>query len=119
MSDYRLEYRIVPLSSSNLSYPSIHEIWTEHIMPWQKTLYVPDTLPGHQYPNPSPSPRSRPMNRAEPPSTLPQNGKGMHLVTDVVVRECAEGLRGVETGIFMLHCMHTSAGLTVSRRGVV
>ncbi|GFZ46095.1 hypothetical protein JCM24511_04341 [Saitozyma sp. JCM 24511] len=46
--------------------------------------------------------------------TLPQNGKGMHLVTDVVVRECAEGLRGVETGIFMLHCMHTSAGLTHS-----
>lgn len=30
------------------------------------------------------------------------------------MRECQEGLKGVDVGIFMLHCMHTSAGLTVS-----
>jgi hypothetical protein len=40
----------------------------------------------------------------------------MHLVTNDVIRECQEGLKGVEIGIFMLHCMHTSAGLTVSKR---
>lgn len=38
----------------------------------------------------------------------------MHLVTSHVVRECQEGLSKVDVGIFMLHCMHTSAGLTVS-----
>jgi thiamine phosphate synthase YjbQ (UPF0047 family) len=47
-------------------------------------------------------------------SALPQNGKGMHLVTSQVVRECEEGLKGVDIGIFTLHCLHTSAGLTVS-----
>jgi thiamine phosphate synthase YjbQ (UPF0047 family) len=47
-------------------------------------------------------------------STLTQNGKGLHLVTSEVLRACEEGLKGVDVGIFMLHCMHTSAGLTVS-----
>ncbi|KAI9638266.1 uncharacterized protein MKK02DRAFT_22234 [Dioszegia hungarica] len=46
--------------------------------------------------------------------TLTQNGKGLHLVTSEVVRACEEGLKGVDVGIFMLHCMHTSAGLTVN-----
>lgn len=40
----------------------------------------------------------------------------MHLVTDVVMRECQEGLKNVNIGIFMLACLHTSAGLTVSLR---
>lgn len=46
-------------------------------------------------------------------STLPSNTKGMHLVTDAVVRECQEGLKNVDVGIFTLCCLHTSAGLTV------
>ncbi|KLT41654.1 hypothetical protein CC85DRAFT_328912 [Cutaneotrichosporon oleaginosum] len=45
---------------------------------------------------------------------LPYQTKGMHLVTREVVRECEEGLRGVDVGIFTLNCMHTSAGLTVN-----
>ncbi|BEI90400.1 uncharacterized protein CcaverHIS019_0304700 [Cutaneotrichosporon cavernicola] len=45
---------------------------------------------------------------------LPHYTKGMHLVTRDVVRECEEGLRGVEVGIFTLNCLHTSAGLTVN-----
>ena len=48
--------------------------------------------------------------------TLPPHTKGMHLVTDAVLRECQEGLRGVDIGIFTLNCLHTSAGLTVCRR---
>jgi thiamine phosphate synthase YjbQ (UPF0047 family) len=39
----------------------------------------------------------------------------MHLITDIVVRECQEGLKGVEIGTFTLCCLHTSAGLTVSQ----
>jgi thiamine phosphate synthase YjbQ (UPF0047 family) len=46
--------------------------------------------------------------------TLPPHTKGMHLVTDAVLRECQEGLRNVDIGIFTLNCLHTSAGLTVS-----
>ncbi|WVN88431.1 secondary thiamine-phosphate synthase enzyme [Cryptococcus depauperatus CBS 7841] len=46
--------------------------------------------------------------------SLPPNTKGMHLVTDFVVRECQEGLRNVNVGIFTLHCLHTSAGLTLN-----
>lgn len=38
----------------------------------------------------------------------------MHLVTDVVLRECQEGLRNVDIGILTLCSQHTSAGLTVS-----
>ena len=45
--------------------------------------------------------------------TLPPHTKGMHLVTDAVLRECQEGLKGVDIGIFTLNCLHTSAGLTV------
>lgn len=37
----------------------------------------------------------------------------MHLITDVVVKECQEGLRNVDIGVFTLCCLHTSAGLTV------
>jgi thiamine phosphate synthase YjbQ (UPF0047 family) len=47
--------------------------------------------------------------------TLPAHTKGMHLVTDAVLRECQEGLKGVDIGIFTLNCLHTSAGLTVRR----
>jgi thiamine phosphate synthase YjbQ (UPF0047 family) len=47
--------------------------------------------------------------------TLPPHTKGMHLVTDAVLRECQEGLRNVDIGIFTLNCLHTSAGLTVRR----
>lgn len=47
--------------------------------------------------------------------TLPPHTKGMHLVTDAVLRECQEGLKGVDIGIFTLNCLHTSAGLTVCR----
>ena len=46
--------------------------------------------------------------------TLPPHTKGMHLVTEAVLRECQEGLRGIDIGIFTLNCLHTSAGLTVS-----
>ena len=46
--------------------------------------------------------------------TLPAHTKGMHLVTDAVLRECQEGLKGIDVGIFTLNCLHTSAGLTVS-----
>lgn len=46
--------------------------------------------------------------------TLPPHTKGMHLVTDAVLRECQEGLKNVDIGIFTLNCLHTSAGLTVS-----
>lgn len=52
-------------------------------------------------------------HRTHAPSSLPSNGKGMHLVTDVVVRECQEGLKNVDIGVFTLCCLHTSAGLTV------
>ncbi len=72
-------------------------------MPWQKTLQVILTLPSYRL-----------VNDVLMDSFLPQNGKGLHLVTSEVVRECQEGLKGVDVGIFMLHCMHTSAGLTVS-----
>ncbi|KAK1924821.1 hypothetical protein DB88DRAFT_437843 [Papiliotrema laurentii] len=46
--------------------------------------------------------------------SLPPKGKGMHLITDIVVRECQEGLKGVEIGTFTLCCLHTSAGLTIN-----
>ncbi|WVW84069.1 secondary thiamine-phosphate synthase enzyme [Kwoniella bestiolae CBS 10118] len=46
--------------------------------------------------------------------TLPAHTKGMHLVTSHVLKECEEGLKGVDIGIFTLHCLHTSAGLTVN-----
>lgn len=45
--------------------------------------------------------------------TLPPHKKGMHLVTEAVLRECQEGLKGIDVGIFTLNCLHTSAGLTV------
>ncbi|RXK39509.1 secondary thiamine-phosphate synthase enzyme [Tremella mesenterica] len=38
----------------------------------------------------------------------------MHLITDVILRECAQGLKDVSVGIFTLNCLHTSAGLTVN-----
>lgn len=76
-------------------------------MPWQKTLCVCSPL-HHVYSL---------VRRLTTDSTLPQNGKGLHLVTSQVVRECQEGLSKVDVGIFMLHCMHTSAGLTVSLFG--
>lgn len=59
---------------------------TIHIMPWQKRF------------------------------TLPPHTKGMHLVTDAVLREIQEGLKSVDIGIFTLNCLHTSAGLTVCLR---
>ncbi|WRT66505.1 uncharacterized protein IL334_003464 [Kwoniella shivajii] len=46
--------------------------------------------------------------------TLPEHTKGMHLVTKEVVKECEAGLKGVDIGIFTLHCLHTSAGLTIN-----
>ncbi|WVQ72368.1 hypothetical protein IAR50_001920 [Cryptococcus sp. DSM 104548] len=46
--------------------------------------------------------------------TLPPNTKGMHLVTSEVLQACQEGLKGVDVGIFTLHCLHTSAGLTLN-----
>ncbi|ODN81966.1 secondary thiamine-phosphate synthase enzyme [Cryptococcus amylolentus CBS 6039] len=46
--------------------------------------------------------------------TLPPNTKGMHLVTSDVLHACQEGLKGVDVGIFTLHCLHTSAGLTLN-----
>ena len=47
-------------------------------------------------------------------SALPQYGKGVHLITENVLRECSEALSKVDIGIFTLNCLHTSAGLTVS-----
>lgn len=35
-------------------------------------------------------------------------------VTNEVIQQCREGLKNVDIGIFTLHCLHTSAGLTVS-----
>lgn len=35
-------------------------------------------------------------------------------VTSEVIQNCQEGLKNVDIGIFTLHCLHTSAGLTVS-----
>ncbi|WWC70130.1 uncharacterized protein I206_104077 [Kwoniella pini CBS 10737] len=45
---------------------------------------------------------------------LPAQTKGMHLVTSHVLRECEAGLKGIDIGIFTLHCLHTSAGLTIN-----
>lgn len=47
-------------------------------------------------------------------STLPPHKKGCHLITDTVVKECADGLKGVAVGILVLNCLHTSCGLTVN-----
>jgi thiamine phosphate synthase YjbQ (UPF0047 family) len=37
----------------------------------------------------------------------------MHLVTSIVLKECQEGLKNIDIGMFTLNCLHTSAGLTV------
>ena len=42
-------------------------------------------------------------------SELPARSKGMNLVTDVIVKECQEGRKMVDVGIFTLSCLHTSA----------
>ena len=47
-------------------------------------------------------------------SSLPHHKKGCHLVTDTILKECQEGLKGVQVGIFVLNCLHTSAGLMVN-----
>ena len=41
-------------------------------------------------------------------SSLPERGKGFHLIQKDVLRECEEGLRNVDIGVFTLCFLHTS-----------